>query len=177
MLPPTIDASFQQLVGAFAARDPLPAGGAAAVTAIAIGVGLGLKVLGISQPDGKSDALSQRLEELLERLKPEFRSDCTAFAVLLDALRLPRDDVRRGTKVCDAWREATAAPVSVVLHARAAKTLLTECVAHVKSSVRADLEAALDLVESGRRIADRNARENSSRLDPDTAKELLAQLH
>lgn len=177
MLPPTVEASFKQLVGAFAARDPLPAGGAAGVTAIAMGVGLGIKVLGISSSDGTSDSLQQRLQELLERLTPEFATDCAAFAGLLDALRLPASDARRGVKVRDAWREATAAPVSVALGARDAESVLMECATHVKSSVRADLEAALELVATGRRIAERNARENSLRLDPDTAKALLAPLN
>jgi formiminotetrahydrofolate cyclodeaminase len=141
-----------------------------------MGVGLGLKVIGISGPDGGADPVRQRLEQLLQRLLPEFTVDCTAFAGLFDALRLPRNEAGREVRFRDAWREATAAPVAVALHARLAESLLTECVAQVKSSVRADLHAALDLVRSGGRIAERNARENAERLDPGTANHLLAAL-
>lgn len=42
--------------------------------------------------------------------------------------------------------------------------------------MRADIEAALELVRAGRRIAENNARENAKNLEPRIARELLAPL-
>lgn len=176
MLGPELEATFRQLVAAFAGRQPLPAGGAAGVVSVAMGVGLGLKVIDISQPSGRLQEVRPGLAALLERIVPEFGADCAAFARLLRALRLRRDDARRAPEVGAAWREATAAPVSVAVLARDAESRLTECREHVKPSVRADLDAALDLVRAGRRIAERNAHENAARLDASIANDLLARL-
>lgn len=171
----TVEESFRHLVAAFAAPAPLPAGGAAGITAIAMGLGLGRKVLAISQPEGVAEADAQ-LRQLLDRLLPAFAADCDAFARLLECLRLARDDPQRQGRVAAAWREATAAPVAVAVLARAGEATLARLGGRVKPSVRADLEAALELVRAGGRIAERNARENAQRLQPAIARELLAGL-
>jgi len=175
MLEPEVDAAFRRLVAAFAADRPLPAGGAAAVTSIAMGIGLGLKVLHISAADG-TPSVAHDLGDLLEQLLPDFAVDCEAFARLLEALRLPRDDEARPDRVRAAWEDATAAPIAVARLANAAESHLAPLADGVKPSVRADLAAALDLISTGRRIAERNARDNATRLDPARAQALLSRL-
>ncbi len=176
MIESEVDAAFRRLAAAFAGNQSLPAGGAAAVVSITMGVGLGLKVIDISNAGDHLDQARRQLDDLLQGLLPAFGADCAVFGELLEALRLPRGDAQRGLRVRDAWREATAAPVAVTLLARDAESRLRACREHIKASVRADLDAALDLVRAGQRIAERNARENASRLDAPAARELLARL-
>ncbi|MCK5941941.1 MAG: cyclodeaminase/cyclohydrolase family protein [Planctomycetes bacterium] len=168
--------AFEQLIESFAARTPLPAGGAAGVTAIAMGLGLGLKVLAISCPDGEASTEQLQLRELLDRLKSEFRVDCAAFDRLLATLREPKTEAGHAERVRLAWRAAAAKPVGVAVMAREAVALLSSCRHLAKASVRADLEAARDLARTGAKIAGRNARENATRLDPDVARQVLAPL-
>jgi len=176
-LPKQIDAAFRTLVGAIARSEPLPAGGAAGVVAIAMGIGLGLKVVGLSQAS-KPELIpvGEELRTILDRLLPEFAADCDAFAGLLAALRLPREDAAREPSVQAAWRGATALPVAVAMAAGAAQALLLRCAGKVKPSMACDLVAALELVRSGRRIAVNNARENAFRLPEAEARKLLAPL-
>src|SRR5690606_7660450 len=113
-LPPQIDAAVRTLIGAIARSEPLPAGGAAAVIAIAMGTGLGIKVVGLSQASTPElQPIAAHLQAMLDRLLPEFTADCDAFAALLTALRLPREDSARDSAVQVAWRNATALPVAV----------------------------------------------------------------
>ena len=160
----------------FASRDPLPAGGAAAVLAVTVGVGLALKVITITGGQGALAQARDELPRLLEQLQPEFAADCAAFAGLMDALRLPPTEPSRAGRVRAGWLAATAAPVSVAVRAYEAEKLIASCRGLVKATVKADLEAAIDLVRTGRAIAERNARENAERLDPSVARELLGQL-
>lgn len=172
-----IGPAFARLVDAFATREPLPAGGAAGVTSIALGVALGTKVLALTRADdGARCPLEQRLREILDRTWGAFRADCEAFECLLAALRRPRADDARGAAVQQAWRRATRVPVSVANLAAEAEALLQECTVRIKQSMAGDVEAALALVRAGRRIAESNAHENSRRLDPNSARELLAEL-
>tara|TARA_R110002096_G_scaffold331130_2_gene525182 strand:- start:305 stop:853 length:549 start_codon:yes stop_codon:yes gene_type:complete len=177
MVAPEVEAAFRTLVDAIAGAEPLPAGGAAGVTAIAMGIGLGAKVVRISA--GSAPALAgmeDQLTQVLDRVRPEFTADCDAFLSLMTALQRPRDCSDRGALVTDAWRHATALPIAVASTARDAEALLDACIGHVKTSVAGDLSAALELVRAGRRIAASNARENAQRLPPDEAKRLLATL-
>ncbi|MCA8978230.1 MAG: cyclodeaminase/cyclohydrolase family protein [Planctomycetes bacterium] len=177
MLKPNVDAAFRRLVAALVGPEPLPAGGSAAVAAIAMGVGLGIKVTRISSAGSAGLGHTQhRLEAILEWMLPEFTEDCAAFSNLLDVLRRPQDDTAREAGLEKAWRDATAAPVRVATVAREVEALLAGCGNEVKASVRADLGAALELVRAGRRIAEVNAQENAQRLDPQLARELLAPL-
>lgn len=173
---PDAEPSLRQLITSFASTDPVPAGGAAAVVASAVGVGLALKVIAISGGEGALALVRDELRQLLEQLQPEFEVDCASFVGLMDAQRLPRNDPSRAGLVRAGWQAATAAPVTVAVRARRAEMLITSCRGQVKATVGADLEAAIDLVRTGRVIAERNARENAERLEPSVARELLERL-
>ena len=177
MLESNAEDELRKLVAAFAGPKPLPAGGAAAVTAIAMGVGLGVKVLRLSCPGlPLHDQTTCDLEGLLDRLVPEFTADCRAFSTLLAALRRARNETGREADVAEAWRNATEVPIAVAVMGREAEAFLSRCTSGVKPSIRADLEAALELVRAGRHIAERNARENAQHLGPQLASQLLAPL-
>lgn len=169
---PDVDGSFRTLVDAVAGPEPLPAGGAAGVAALAIGTALAMKVLRISQQHEAAATLARLLEECI----PQFRGDCDAFQSLLDAFHLSREDTGRKQAIEAAWHAATAAPVRVASLARRIEVELERGRGDVKKGLQGDLSAALDLVRAGQRIARNNARENSRHLDPKLAEQLLEAL-
>ncbi len=170
---PDVTASFRRLTQAFLGPDPLPAGGAAGITALASGIAVGAKVLRLSQPDAPEIAV---LAALVHDLEAEFTADCTAFAELLAALALPRDADGRRTRIAAGWRAATEAPVRVASIAAQAARALDAVAEQIKPAVRGDLAAAQRLIDSGSDIAVANARENARHLEPAVADELLAGL-
>jgi len=172
-----LEHALNTLIGSLGGTEPVPAGGAAAVVAIAMGVALGVNMCHLSRAAAPSLIERQRrLAGVLERMRPEFAADGAAFTELLTAFRMPREDGARAQSIELAWRGATAAPVAVATAAREAELLLEGCIDQVKASMRADIEAALELVRAGRRIAENNARENAQNLESRIARELLAPL-
>lgn len=167
-----VDEAARRLIAAFVGPDPLPAGGAAGVLAVAMGAALGTKVLRLS---GASDAPA-RLERLLKRLLPQFRGDCEAFEAVLGAFRFSREDPMRECAVQDAWNRATAASVDLARISRDVEMLLAAHAGRVKRSMVGDIDASLRLVRTGRAIAVSNAKENARHLDPLEARELLERL-
>jgi formiminotetrahydrofolate cyclodeaminase len=163
---------LNHLVAEFGGPDPLPAGGAAGVTAIAMGTALGKKVLRIS---GLLEDEAE-LTPLLAELVPHFRVDCDTFEGVLRAFQIARDDPERDRAIHSAWLAATEAPIHVAVLAARAIRALDRCKGRVKVSVQGDLESALCLIRAGHTIAENNARENAQRLDAQVAARVLSAL-
>ncbi|MDF1838309.1 MAG: cyclodeaminase/cyclohydrolase family protein [Planctomycetota bacterium] len=167
-----MESALAQLIAEFGGPTPLPAGGAAGVAAIAMGAALGTKVLRISGMPQEGTELSR----LLDRLTPQYRTDCDAFESVLLAMKLPREAPGKEVALEDAWLDATRAPVQVAGLAQQIEEVLEGCQGRVKVSVAGDLSSALCLTRAGREIAEGNARENALRLDPEVAREVLSDL-
>jgi formiminotetrahydrofolate cyclodeaminase len=139
-----------RLTEALAARDPVPAGGAAAVAALAMGLAVGTKVARISRAPGR---ITARLAALRAAGEPLFDADCEAFRAVLAARRARAEPAVRAA----AWEAATAVPLSVAALADAAQEALDALEPHCRPALRGDLEAARALVEVGGRISRTNA--------------------
>ena len=164
-------ATLRHLVAALTGPDPLPAGGAAGVAAIAMGAALGVKVLRLGA-DGDPEPEATELEQMAAPLQAAFTEDCEAFAALLQARRLPRDDPSRDEAVQAGWQRATAAPIGVVQLGERAEACLERRSGAVRKALHGDLTAALRLIRAGLEIARSNAAENGQHLEPGDAQAL-----
>lgn len=175
---PALAQAVHRLSASMASAEPVPAGGAAAVTAMAMGIALGIKVIRFStDADGTFAAVAERSDQLLHELLPLFTADCDAYGTVLAAYRLPREPAaERRAAITAAFAAATEVPVQVARIAADAHTVLTPLLGRTNPNLRCDLEAALALIATGGRISIGNARTNAAHLDAAVAARLQAQL-
>lgn len=147
------------LVDALRTTDPVPAGGAAAVSAIAMGIAVGEKVARISRAPAR---FAERFAILVHEVLPAFEEDCEAFRAVLAARR----EKAPAPVLAAAWQRASEVPLGVAARADEARTLLEELRPHTKAALVGDLEAALVLCDAGARISRGNASLNQRPRQP-----------
>lgn len=148
--------ALASLVDALAAPEPVPAGGAAAVAAVAMGIAVGTKVARISKAP---EEIGDRLAGLAAAVQPTFDADCEAFRAVL----LARRDGAAPDALAQAWQRATEVPLAVARLADLAIEALGELRPHGKPALRGDLDAAVALCRAGAHISRQNAALNEHR--------------
>jgi len=152
-------AGLAAIVEAMASRRPVPAGGAAAASAVAQGIALLAKGARITRRADRDPRLAARLDELAEAAVASFLRDCDAFEAVLDARR-----AEDAAATAIAWRGAIEAPLELLRLTGEALAEVPGVRARAKRSVHADVDAAVTLVVAGAEVAAANARVNLSRV-------------
>jgi methenyltetrahydrofolate cyclohydrolase len=104
-----------RFVDMVASREPAPGGGASAAVAVALAAALTAMAARFSA-DHLADAetISDRAEELRNRVMPLAQADAAAYGRVLDAYRTPRDDdEKRRRRIREALSEAADVPLSI----------------------------------------------------------------
>jgi methenyltetrahydrofolate cyclohydrolase len=111
--------SFSDLLGAVAAKQPAPGGGAVASMTGAISVALAQMVVNYSIGKKKLAAHETALQKALDRLDKAKEAmlelaheDAAAYELVNGLMKLPADDDRRIAELLTAVRAATQAPMS-----------------------------------------------------------------
>ena len=155
---------------ALASTDPTPGGGSGAAIAGAMGCALGQMAMGISL---QSKKLAPELRPGLEKTHRELgddrsamerltSQDAEAFGLVMDALKLPKDDPARGGKVQAALQGAAEVPLDTAR--TAARALARLKGAHALDAVASDLNCARHLLRSAALCAAENVRINTGSL-------------
>ncbi|MBI5202633.1 MAG: glutamate formimidoyltransferase [Elusimicrobia bacterium] len=161
-----------RMAEALASTDPTPGGGSAACIAGAMGCGLGEMAVGISLESKKLEA-DKKPE--LESLKAEFAAaradlqllageDAAAFDKVMAALKLPKDDPNRGTRVQEALKEAAEVPLETARVAADAYDKARATVPVCSPNVASDANCAAHLLASAVKCAIENVRINTGGL-------------
>lgn len=169
-------ASIETFLAATASLRPMPAGGSCAALAGALAAALGEMVMGISAGKNTLSSFHARQRSQLERfaaarqtLTRLFVDDQNAFAALLAARRLSRDDPNRPAALEQAVVECIRVPQSL---ASTAVQVLESCdlaVEMTHTPLLADLSASADLAMATVRIAVNLVRVNAKEI-PDTGR-------
>lgn len=151
-------AGLDVLVAQLARATPVPAGGAAAASAVAQGSALLAKCArigarGLAQPPSIAalDAMAAEAVAL-------FVEDCEAFVAVSSA---PKGDARRRH---EAWARAIGAPLELAALALDAAEWVPTVRAAAREATRPDVDAAAALLSTGVSISHANARANLARL-------------
>ncbi|MBA2740065.1 MAG: cyclodeaminase/cyclohydrolase family protein, partial [Nocardioidaceae bacterium] len=107
---PMLDQRVGALAEAVAARTPAPGAGAVTGLAAVLAAALAAMVARFSA----DDAAAAECDRLRRRLEPLGDEDAAAYEAYLAAIRLPRDDVHRSTRVVDTLSAATDVPMHLV---------------------------------------------------------------
>lgn len=107
---PTLDLRVGALADAVAERTPAP--GAGAVTAVAASLAAALATMVALFSDDESAAAA--CERLRAGLAPLADADAEAYGAYLAAVRLPRDDDTRASRLAETLSAATDVPMSMV---------------------------------------------------------------
>jgi glutamate formiminotransferase/formiminotetrahydrofolate cyclodeaminase len=164
-----------QLLDAFAANDPLPAGGSAAALVGAVGTSLLMMVATL--PRTRSGAVEETtvLAEAAVRLRPvrdELAAlvdrDSESYAALLAAIRAPRgteaERTRRHEDIVAATRIATEVPLATMRASAAALETALIVAENGSRAASGDVAAAIELLLGAVRAAGRSVAANLSAL-------------
>lgn len=166
-----------EFVERLAAPTPTPGGGAAAARVGSFAAALARMAAGITlrrAPEAERERLeaaSAEAEELIRAFRRLEEEDVEAFEGYLRARRAPGSgpeaEARRAEAVREALERATATPLAMVERSLEVLRLverILELEPRVRIGARADLLAAVELVEATVRIASANALENADQL-------------
>jgi formiminotetrahydrofolate cyclodeaminase len=143
--------SAERFLDAVAERTPAPGGGAAAALACALGAALvEMAARFASLDDAVARASALRAEA--QRLGEE---DLAAYAPVLEALALPRDDPSRAGRVRDASSAAAEVPLAVAEAAASVAELARAVAAGGRPALRGDALAGADIAAGAARAAAR----------------------
>jgi methenyltetrahydrofolate cyclohydrolase len=135
------DRPLRALLDELAARSPAPSGGAAAGWGCAIAAG----VVEMAAAFGELDEIAAEARELRARALDLAGRDGDGYAPVLEALRLPRSDPGRASRLADALSDAAEVPLQITLTAARVAELAAAAAREGKRSVRG--EAAAGIVE------------------------------
>ncbi len=147
-------AGLETVVKEMARRRAVPAGGAAAASAVAQGAALLAKCARIAAGSGVEMPSIAALDALAADAVEAFATDCEAFVAVLTAKR--SETGARG----EAWVRATTAPLELAATALDALERVGTVGASAKKATLPDVEAAAMLLSTGLAIALENARVN-----------------
>ena len=159
---------LQLLVDRIGSRHPTPAGGSAAAAAIAQGTALLLKAVRIGAAPRAVLELGSLLGSLATRATELFESDSTAFDDLLEARA--REDLDR---LALARMAVTRVPLELADTGVEALSTVAEVRRRAKRSLQPDVDAGLELIDTGIAISLTNARVNLQYVTNAAAHEML----
>jgi formiminotetrahydrofolate cyclodeaminase len=157
------DKPFRELLAAFAAPVPTPAGGAA--SALASAVGASLLLMAATLPKSRTGSTEERqrladaaviLTPLHKQLMQGIDDDADAYRRLMSAQR----DAKQ-----DALKTAIEAPVQVVRQSAGALAAAPDVAGHCHRAAASDVRVAIELLWAGLVGARSTARANLRRLD------------
>ena len=135
------DRPLRALLEELAARSPAPSGGAAAGWGCAIGAG----VVEMAAAFGELDDVATEARELRARALDLAGRDGEGYEPVLEALRLPRDDPGRASRLAGALSGAAEVPLQIALAAARVAELAATAAREGKRSVRGDATAGAAL--------------------------------
>ena len=127
-----------------AAGTPAPGGGSSAAVTLALGAALvemSASLAGESESAARPSALRAAALELAE-------VELSAYAPVLEAVRLPRDDLSRAARVEEALLEASRTPLAIAERAAEVASLGVAVAAGSTPSVRGDAVTGVVLAEA-----------------------------
>ena len=143
--------SLDAVLDAFASTDPLPAGGSAASLAGALGAALLAKIGSLKGSALGTDAVPA-LRAARSQLLALADADSTAYAAVLDALRLPRltsDEAEwRRARLAETLRAATEVPLAALRACRDSLRQSSAIAEIAPPSTVADVRVALELLRA-----------------------------
>lgn len=171
--------TFDEFLGALAARTPTPGGGAAvaataqiacALAAMVVNYSIGKKGLEAHQADLQS-ALAE-----LERARAAFgelgKADEAAYAELNQAMKLPKESAERDVAVARAARQASDVPLRLIALATETLRQFKSIAPKTNTLLRSDLGIAAGLLDSAAQSSLWNIRANESLMDPKESAEI-----
>ncbi|MGH7229921.1 MAG: glutamate formimidoyltransferase [Nitrospiraceae bacterium] len=157
--PTPLDASVSSFLDAVSAGTPTPGGGSVAALAGAVAAALGVMACRIGPPaaSGKPtepvaaelSSVEQRLLALRSTLQRLVQSDADAYAGVVKAFRLPKDDPSRPDTIAANLATATEVPLETAALATEAASLLRTLIPIAKPSVASDLKVGLLMALAG----------------------------
>jgi glutamate formiminotransferase / formiminotetrahydrofolate cyclodeaminase len=151
-----------------AVAEATPAPGAGSVCAVTCALAAGLVEMAAGIGDGDLDGPRAARARALELAEVELGS----YAAVLEAMRLPRDDPRRGRRVEAALVDACGAPLEIAELAAEVAESGYEVAVSSGRSVRGDALAGVTLAEAAAAAAGRLVEINLAGLDAEGAGEL-----
>jgi formiminotetrahydrofolate cyclodeaminase len=167
--------TLSQLLDAFASNDPVPGGGSAAALAGAVGVSLLIMVgtlpktkSGTAEDRSALAAAVARLRPLRDRLAALVDRDSQAYASVVEAYRLPKNDdaqkAARRQAIERAMQEATETPLETMRAGRQALEHAETIAANGSAAAASDVAVAIELLRAAVRGASFNVDTNLSDL-------------
>jgi methenyltetrahydrofolate cyclohydrolase len=153
---------FEDLLDEVAAERPAPGGGSSSAWAAALAAGLVemAAAFTLSRPayqarHGRMEAIRRRARELRSLLLELGERELTAYAPVLQALRLPPQDGDRSTRLAAALSDAVDSPLAVAQAAAETAELAAEAARDGNAHLRGDAAAGAVLAEAACRAAGR----------------------
>jgi methenyltetrahydrofolate cyclohydrolase len=162
-----MDASISAYLGALGSSAPTPGGGSAAALAGALSCALGRMVVSVArdkEPTAGRDALLAAFAGLETRFLSLAREDEEAFAQVMAALHLPREDAGRAQRVQSAIVQAARVPLHTAGTALTVLERLREAEPHASRSIVSDVGAAAHLAVAALRASLLNVSVNARSL-------------
>jgi formiminotetrahydrofolate cyclodeaminase len=148
--PDYLDLSLDDYLDRVAAATPAPGAGAVSATVVALAAGLAAMAAGLSGRQlSEADELAHRMRALQERVKPLAQRDADAYADVLAAQRLPRDDPGRSAAVREALSLAADVPLEIATTGVAVLDVAADVVRRGNPNLRGDALTACLLAQAG----------------------------
>jgi methenyltetrahydrofolate cyclohydrolase len=143
-MPGVEDQSLSSFLDDVAAATPAPGGGSSAGVALGLGAALLEMAAGLA---GDSDAAARAGELRAEAVELAER-EMSSYAPVLQAMRLPREDPSRASRVEQALLEASRTPLAIAERAAEVAEIGGAVAAASNASVRGDAVAGVLLAEA-----------------------------
>jgi formiminotetrahydrofolate cyclodeaminase len=152
--------SVSSLLAAFRSSNPTPGGGSAAALAGAMGASLLTMVAALAKPRATTDdelaALRQAGEKcasIASKLEALIDADTDAYDMVVDAYRLPKttdeEKAARTSRIQDALKAATDAPLEVMRHCAAAIGESPAMARFGNQNAASDVKVAVEMLKAG----------------------------
>jgi len=170
---------FTELLNAFRSREPTPGGGSASALSGAVGASLLAMVAGLPKPRAHRTEETERLTAagarcaaIGDNLAALMDRDSHAYDLVVAAFRLPKntdeESTARGTRIQDALRSATEAPLDVMRACAEAIGLAAVVAAFGNRNASSDVQVGLELLRAGLRGAKLNVDINLASIKDET---------
>lgn len=152
---PLLSLSVDDFLDAMAASDAAPGGGAAAAVSVAMGAALtGMAARLSTRHLDDPDAIADQADGLRQRATPLADEDAAAYAAVLQALQLPRDDTdTRRQRIREALSHAADVPLTIAEVGQQVQQLAVQLAAGGNPNLAGDATTAALLAGAATRAA------------------------
>jgi formiminotetrahydrofolate cyclodeaminase len=148
--PDYLDLSLDDYLDRVAAATPAPGAGAVSATVVALSAGLAAMAAGLSRRQlTEADELADRMRTLQQQVKPLGQRDADAYADVLAAQRLSRDDPERSAAVREALSRAADVPLEIAEIGMAVLDVAADVVRRGNPNLRGDALTACLIAQAG----------------------------